>query len=65
VNGVVIPFDFADEAQKLYGLYGENTREIPLTYELENGRLSLTSLGFDIEAGVYTVNHYEGFYLER
>jgi hypothetical protein len=65
VNGVVIPFDFADEAQKLYELYGENNREIPMTYELENGRLMLTSFAFNIEDGQYAVSHYEGFYLEE
>jgi hypothetical protein len=65
VNGAVIPFDFAAGAQKLYELYGENIREVPMAFELENGRLILSSLGFEIEAGKLTVDRYAGFYLEK
>jgi hypothetical protein len=62
---VAIQFDFISEAQRLYRLYGENTRDVTMTYELENGRLILTNFGFIIEDGIYSLNYYEGFYLER
>ncbi len=65
ISGARIPFDFTAEAERLYGLYGPDASGVQMTYELESGRLLLTSIDFQVSGDEFVVNSYEGYYLER
>jgi hypothetical protein len=58
-------FDSISAAKALHKIYGDGNWDAPMTYELDNGKLILTSIGFNVEDGVYSDVSYEGFYLER